>query len=179
MRVCSAPYARIPKVLTYAKTNCLCVWPPFPPPPSRVPPFSPPPASCARRVAGLTRIIFTAYHRLNIDLRMVSSSVWTSTRPSCPPLFLPVLLSRFPASHWHPGAFAFDWFSGIASSMIPTRRGKRPVKAVLAAVWRFHASGNSFSAWIYGCRLLFAAIFRLRRIDCHWLFRYCSSIVST
>lgn len=35
---------------------------------------------CAYGVTALTRLIFTAYHRLNIDLRMVSSSVWTSTR---------------------------------------------------------------------------------------------------
>lgn len=86
-----APYARIPKVLTYAKTNCLCVWDPVP---SHTPPFSSPPASCARRVAGLTRIIFTAYHRLNIDLRMVSSSV--CERP--PVLLLSSSLSPFPLS---------------------------------------------------------------------------------
>jgi len=52
----------------------LCLGP-DPPRLTHRPPFSPPLAFYVRRVAGLTRIIFTAYHRLNIDLRMVSSSV--------------------------------------------------------------------------------------------------------
>lgn len=55
---------------------------------------TPPPAPCACRLRrALTRIIFTAYHRLNIDLRMVSGSV--CERP--PRLFYPSPFSLFRA----------------------------------------------------------------------------------
>jgi len=119
--------------------------------PTHRPPFSPPLASCARRVAGLTRIIFTAYHRLNIDLRMVSSSVWTSTRPVL--LSFTVSSLALPPRTGTPLSRSTDF---LASRVRWYRLAE--VKAVSAVVDVSTLRGKFFFAWIYSSRLLFAII---------------------